>query len=76
MVTETDSITALNMTTLSAFAAERALQATGYRSLSAAGVRAQQQTSRTPLLPSIDGTDGRTPDRCTDLLRTLHRQRQ
>jgi len=62
--------------TLSAFAAERELQATGYRSLSAAGVRAQQQTSRTPLLPSIDGTDGRTPDRCIDLLRTLHRQRQ
>jgi len=49
--------------TLSAFAGERGLQATGYRSLSAAGVRAQQQTSRTPLLPSIDGTDGRTDTR-------------
>jgi len=39
----------------------------GYRSISAARAGAQQQTSRTPLQLSIDGTDrqtdGRTPDR-------------
>jgi len=43
---------------------------TGCRSISAAGAGAQQQTSRTPLLLSIDGTDrrtdGRTPDRYID----------
>ena len=40
------------------------------RSVSAAGARAQQQTSRTSLLRSIDRTDrrtdGRTPDRYID----------
>ena len=33
---------------------------TGYRSISAAGTRAEQQTSCTPLLLSINGTDSRT----------------
>jgi len=33
--------------------------ACNYRSISAAGARTQQQTSRTPLLLSIDGTDRR-----------------
>ena len=44
--------------------------ACSYRSMSATGAVAQQQTSRTPLLLSIDGadtrTDGRTPDRYVD----------
>jgi len=31
-----------------------------YRSISAASARAEQKTNRTPLLLSIDGTDGRT----------------
>jgi len=37
----------------------------GYRSISAARAGAQQQTSRTPLQLSIDGTDRQT-DRRTD----------
>ena len=36
-----------------------------YQSISPAGARAQQQTRRTPLLLSIDGTDRHT-DRRTD----------
>jgi len=40
--------------------------ACSYRSISAAGAHAQQQTSRTPLLLSIDGTAERTDTRpCT-----------
>ena len=34
-----------------------------YQSISPAGARAQQQTRRTPLLLSIDGTDGQTDGR-------------
>jgi len=53
--------------TLSAFDAERRLLLHCARSATA--VIAQQQTRRTPLLLSIDGTDrqsdGRTPDRYT-----------
>jgi len=44
-----------------------------YRSITAAGTRAQQQTSRTPLLLSINETDGRTPDR--NINPALRRQR-
>jgi len=39
---------------------------TSYQSISAASARVQQQTSRTPLLLSIDGTDGRTDGRILD----------
>jgi len=46
----------LNMT-LPAFVAKRGRS---YSSISAAGARAQQQTSRTPLLLLIDGTNRRT----------------
>jgi len=46
----------LNMT-LPAFVAKRGCS---YPSISAARARAQQQTSRTPLLLLIDGTDRRT----------------
>ena len=40
--------------------------AASYRSISAARARAQQLIRRTALLLSIDGTDGRTPDRYID----------
>ena len=36
-----------------------------YRSISAASARAEQKTNRTPLLLSIDGTDGRTDGHMT-----------
>ena len=39
---------------------------TGYRLISAADARAQQQTSCMALLLSIDGTDRRTPDHYID----------
>ena len=45
---------------ISVFAARARAPHYSCRSISAAGVGAQQQTSRTPLLLSIDGTDGRT----------------
>jgi len=45
----------------------RALRTVSCRSIPAAGARAQQQTSHTPLLcQSIDGTDRRTSDRYID----------
>jgi len=40
--------------------------ARSYRPIFAARARAQQQTSRTPLLLSIDETDGRTDKRTPD----------
>jgi len=60
---------ALSMTLPAIFAKRGRLQQI-YQSILAAGARAQQQTSRTPLKLSIDGTDGRTdrrtPYRYTD----------
>ena len=46
-----------------------------YRSLSAARAGAQQQTHRPPQLLSIDGTDGRTPDRFMTALAAYCEQR-
>jgi len=57
--------------TLPAIFAKRGRLQQIYQSILAAGARAQQQTSRTPLKLSIDGTDGRT-DGSTDTV-PIHR---
>jgi len=43
----------------------------GYRSMSAARARPQQQTRRPPLLLSIDGTDRQTDGQTLDRFMTL-----
>jgi len=74
---------ALNMTLPAAAARAHAAIGTrrsSCRSISAARARAQQQTSRTALSLSIDGTDrrrsGQTPYRYIDTNRIVHRQRR